>query len=109
MASFSFPLKLTARFLSGGAGSAEPALSILVVDDEAALRDLLRTFLEKTGHDVVCTASGNDAAALLTRHRFDLLITDILMPEGDGLSSSRNSSGGSPPPGFWRFPAVGPI
>jgi two-component system response regulator (stage 0 sporulation protein F) len=58
---------------------------ILVVDDEAAIRTLLRRKLEGTGHEVTEAENGAEAIALLRTTGFDLVLTDILMPERDGL------------------------
>ncbi len=60
-------------------------LSILVADDEEGIRDLLARWLENRGHSVSCADCGQDASRLLQEHRFDLVITDVVMPDGDGF------------------------
>lgn len=60
-------------------------LSILVADDEEGIRSLLVRWLGKHGHQVSCVSSGQDASRLLEQHRFDLVITDVVMPDGDGF------------------------
>lgn len=60
-------------------------LSILVVDDEAPICDLLRQTLEKRGHKVVCANNGKEASQAVGERAFDLIITDLLMPDRDGL------------------------
>ena len=60
-------------------------LSILVADDEEYIRLLIQQWLEAAGHHVACAATGQEAAALLALMQFDLAVTDILMPEGDGF------------------------
>jgi DNA-binding NtrC family response regulator len=60
-------------------------LKTLVCDDEAPLRDLMARRLEKLGLDVQRAEDGKDAIAHLERGRFDLLVTDIYMPEVTGL------------------------
>lgn len=77
---------LVANCAAGGmlAQSAHP-LAILVADDVIEIRTVLRSILVKAGHTVVCAASGEDALKLLQAQPFDLLITDVLMPDGDGL------------------------
>lgn len=60
-------------------------LSILVVDDVDEIRDLVSLWLRTLGHTVECAISGQDASRRLRGHQFDLVITDIIMPEGDGL------------------------
>jgi CheY-like chemotaxis protein len=61
------------------------ALSILVADDEATIRDALRIVLTKLGHRPVCVADGRKALAEMQTQSFDLIITDLLMPDCDGL------------------------
>ncbi len=59
-------------------------LSILIADDEDGIRNLLVHWLERAGHTVTCVTGAHAAARLLRTQRFDLVITDIVMPEGDG-------------------------
>jgi len=59
---------------------------ILVVDDEAGNRDLLRRRLEREGYAVVCAEGGREALALVGREGVDLILLDMLMPEMDGLA-----------------------
>ena len=58
--------------------------TILLVEDEPAVRDLVRTVLERRGYRVLEAASGGGAALLAggTRGRVDLLLTDLVMPDG---------------------------
>jgi DNA-binding response OmpR family regulator len=60
-------------------------ISILVADDEPGILDLLHKWLDKDGHTVACARSGHEAAELMKRQRFDIVIADVLMPDGDGL------------------------
>lgn len=60
-------------------------LSILVADDEEHIRGLMQLWLEEAGHRVTPAANGREAAALLADAQFDLAVTDILMPEKDGV------------------------
>lgn len=60
-------------------------LSILVADDEAAIVTLMRKWLTEAGHSVMCVSDGAEAVKLLKTHAFDLAITDVVMPESDGL------------------------
>jgi CheY-like chemotaxis protein len=57
---------------------------ILVIDDDAVVRNLLRTVLEAAGHAVVEAADGVEGVSACRSHEVDLVITDILMPEADG-------------------------
>ncbi|HVW20073.1 MAG TPA: response regulator [Opitutaceae bacterium] len=66
-----------------------PALSILVADDEADLRDLVQMTLEHEGHQVTVTSDGRKASQALAKGKFDLLVTDVLMPERDGIELIR--------------------
>lgn len=60
-------------------------LSILVADDEEGIRNLLQHWLSRAGHEVVCVDCGQEASRLIRTRRFDVVITDIVMPEGDGF------------------------
>jgi CheY-like chemotaxis protein len=70
-------------------GSAVPfearSLSIIVADDVEGIRHLMQHWLEENGHHVMCASSGSEVAALLRKQTVDLVITDIIMPNGDGL------------------------
>jgi len=59
---------------------------ILVVDDEMAMRDLLRIVLEKEGHEVLTAGDGTAGLELGTSRNPDLVISDIKMPGLDGVS-----------------------
>jgi DNA-binding NtrC family response regulator len=58
---------------------------ILVIDDSDSIRELVLLVLTRDGHEVVGTSCGRECIAHLQRHPVDLLITDIFMPEVDGL------------------------
>ena len=58
---------------------------ILVIDDEAAIRDSLRMILEYQGYGVMTAATGDEGAALVEREAPDLVFLDIKMPGMDGL------------------------
>src|SRR5476649_1591845 len=60
-------------------------LSVLIADDEEDIRLLLEQWLKPLGHAVACVANATEAIKLLHRVHFDLVVTDILMPDGDGL------------------------
>jgi CheY-like chemotaxis protein len=59
--------------------------SILVVDDEEELRELIRLVLEAAGYSVAIACNGNEARRVFGGGRFDVVLTDLLMPECDGL------------------------
>lgn len=58
---------------------------ILIVDDEEGMRRLLARLLQKEGYEVLTAASGPEALRLLRGDAFDLVVTDIQMPEMNGL------------------------
>ena len=58
---------------------------ILLAEDEQVIREYLARALERSGYEVVAVDSGTTAAPLLEAERFDLLLTDIIMPEIDGI------------------------
>jgi two-component system, NtrC family, response regulator PilR len=59
---------------------------VLVVDDEADIRELLGMTLTRMGLDAHCAASATEALALLAAHTYDLCLTDMRLPDGDGLA-----------------------
>ena len=59
--------------------------SILIIDDNAALREVLRVGLETAGHRVREMRNGRDGILAFRKEPYDLVITDIYMPERDGL------------------------
>ena len=61
--------------------------TILVMDDEAPIRALLRSALESAGHEVMVAADGRAGLALYRETPADLVIADILMPELSGLET----------------------
>ena len=65
------------------------ALRILVADDEPDMRDYFRKVLPRLGHTVVAAAeTGAELIAQCRTHRPDLVITDIKMPELDGIDAA---------------------
>ena len=65
--------------------TATAPLSILVADDEEGIRNLLTKWLGSRGHIVACADCGKNALHLLKRQHFDVIITDVMMPDGDGF------------------------
>src|SRR5262245_4321438 len=62
-----------------------PKPRILVIDDEAAISDSLRTRREYEGYDVVGAATGQEGLTIAERDAPDLVLLDVKMPEMDGL------------------------
>ena len=63
--------------------------NILIVDDEEMIRKLIRKYAEFDGHKVTEACDGMDAVIKFKNGSFDLIIMDIMMPELDGFSASR--------------------
>ena len=63
---------------------------ILVVDDEPASQALMAKALQRAGHLVITASSGVDARLALEAARFDVVVTDIFMPDMDGLELIRH-------------------
>ncbi len=61
--------------------------SVLVIDDDAAVCHTLSSLLAAEGHTVVTAQSGKDAVKLLQSRQIDVVLTDLLMPEMDGLQT----------------------
>lgn len=59
---------------------------ILAVDDDDRLRDLLKRYLAREGHDVTTAKDAASARKLMSTMAFDLIILDVMMPGEDGLS-----------------------
>jgi two-component system response regulator PilR (NtrC family) len=72
---------------------------VLVVDDEPDIRELLQFTLVKMGVGVVCVGSVGEAKAELGAGGFDLCLTDMRLPDGEGLELVRHigAHGGDPP------------
>ena len=71
-------------------------LKILVVDDEATMRDVLEMRLQQWGFDVLLAADAGAAEALVLRENPDLVLSDVVMPETSGLELLRKLKGEDP-------------
>jgi CheY-like chemotaxis protein len=60
---------------------------IFVFDDEPSILLMLKKMLEKAGHEVYLALNGREGIDLFKKHKPDLLITDIIMPEKEGLET----------------------
>lgn len=70
--------------------------SILVVDDDPAICDVLVTWLEQENYTVQCASNGREALAQIAAHKPSLILVDLMMPIMDGytfLSHLRQDSG----------------
>jgi two-component system chemotaxis sensor kinase CheA len=68
----------------------ERQLSVMVVDDALMVRELQRSILERGGYSVRAASDGAEALAMLAEQPADLVITDVEMPNVDGLALTRN-------------------
>ncbi len=59
---------------------------LLIVDDEEAIREVVSTLLETLGYECASVSNGRLAKEYLLQHRVDLVLSDMVMPEMDGLS-----------------------
>jgi two-component system nitrogen regulation response regulator NtrX len=67
---------------------------VLVVDDEADIRDLIKDILSDEGYGVTCAADAKQARDARAARRFDLILLDIWMPDTDGITLLREWSDG---------------
>ena len=66
-------------------------IRILLAEDDDVMREYLTRALRRSGYDVTAVDRGTDAIPLLEAERFDLLLTDIVMPEMDGIELARRA------------------
>ena len=62
---------------------------VLVVDDEEPIRKLIATMLSQQGHQCITASNGIEALDKIMEAKFDALITDIVMPEMDGIALTK--------------------
>jgi two-component system phosphate regulon response regulator OmpR len=72
----------------------EPKTRILVVDDDARLRDLLNRYLNEQGYAVRVVPNAAEMNRYLARERYDMMILDLMLPGEDGLSICKRLRGG---------------
>src|ERR1700722_2071201 len=79
--------------------AARASARLLVVDDEATILELLSGSLRLAGFEVVTAASGAEAVRVAASSRPDLVLLDVMMPDGDGFEALRRiRDGGSEVP-----------
>jgi len=71
-------------------------IKILVVDDEAIMRDSLRDWLSDVGHDVLTAENGPQALELIEKERPSIVLVDLVMPEMDGIELLKRAKEISP-------------
>jgi len=60
---------------------------ILIIDDDSQIRGMLRRVLQRAGHGVLEASDGNQGVALCRRDLPDVVLTDIVMPEKEGIGT----------------------
>ena len=65
---------------------------ILLAEDDTSMREYLQRALQRVGYEVEAVGCGTEAMPLLEAERFDLLLTDIVMPEMDGIELAQKAS-----------------
>jgi DNA-binding NtrC family response regulator len=65
----------------------QPGQRVLIVDDDVSIRRTLQALLQRAGFQVMLAADGNEAVRLWRDHGGDLVITDLHMPEKDGIET----------------------
>lgn len=64
-------------------------MRILVIEDSPPTRDLLRASLDETGHTAIFASRASSARKVLEKESFDVLVIDIMLPDGNGLDLCR--------------------
>ena len=64
---------------------------IILAEDDSSMRKFLARAIEKAGHEVIAVSDGAKALPLVEAGEFDLLLTDIVMPEMDGIELAQRA------------------
>ena len=67
-------------------------IRILLAEDDESMRVYLARALERSGYEVVAVSTGTQAVPYIDSDRFDLLLTDIVMPEMDGIELAQHAA-----------------
>jgi CheY-like chemotaxis protein len=84
------------RASKAAAGTGARQLKVLVIDDEPSVREALREALARLGHQVVACASGREGLDCLGAQAFDLVLSDLSMPDMSGWEVAREIKRGRP-------------
>ncbi len=96
MALQNHPMRSLAHRHTKFPGAESMSSHLLIVEDDLEMRDLLRKVLEKEGFRVSLAGNGQEAVCLLSRNQFDLVVTDLLMPDNGGLQLLGTIRGSKP-------------
>jgi CheY-like chemotaxis protein len=86
--------------LQEGTGTVDHATRILLVEDHADTAMAMQMLLERKGYEVLTATTCESALEIISGHRFDLLISDIRLPDGSGLDLMRRLQLGRRLPGI---------
>jgi CheY-like chemotaxis protein len=77
---------LTVQEINNSSGTVimDDTVIILVIDDDEGIRESLGLIIKTMGYTAEITDNGFDALTLLSQHKFDLVVLDVMMPEMDG-------------------------
>jgi DNA-binding NtrC family response regulator len=103
------PAYLAAEGSAGGASDGRAGARVLVVEDDAAMRDLLREALDDEGYEVEAAADGRAALERIRLGGIDLVVSDVKMPELDGIDLLREIKAVEPSPHVITITAFGSI
>lgn len=70
--------------------------TLLVVDDEEMVRDVLKSYLEREGYDILTAATAEEADGILADRYPDLIVLDVMLPGGSGLDILKGIAGRVP-------------
>jgi len=62
---------------------------ILIIDDNSAVRETMARILQLAGYETITAGDGNEGLARMRKEKPDLIITDIIMPEKEGIETIR--------------------
>ena len=74
----------------------QPPIRILLVDDDADFRCAMKVMLEREGYEVELASDGSRALELRRARPFDVMVTDLFMPQMDGFETMIEARRGSP-------------
>jgi two-component system, NtrC family, response regulator PilR len=82
---------------------------LMIVDDDRQIREMLQQFFEKLGYMVVTAESGEDALEKFIKFEFDCVISDLVMPDMDGLALLKKVKERAPSALFFLITGYGTI